>query len=186
MLSLVILHFFTHSLLTRTDKTWLCRRVSTNSVVEHQFNCLSIGLKAYKCGFLRMKMAVIYINLWYFKCTNNKILTTMDFDVFRIDSLNIAAPHKVVARRRKKKKTRRNSKSKRKEICYRKEGTLFHLIFTCSLELWGPLKATKKKSVCVYPVSERMIMNQVIRPFDRSMCVSLSNNTKEGQLCLSV
>lgn len=46
-------------------------------------------MKAYKCGIFKMKTVVIYINLWYFECDNNQIQTTMYFDVFLIDSMNI-------------------------------------------------------------------------------------------------
>lgn len=37
------------------------------------------------CGIFKMKIAVIYINLWYFECEQQQ----MGFDVFLIDSMNI-------------------------------------------------------------------------------------------------
>lgn len=76
------------------------------NIVEHQFNSLSIGLKAYKCAIFKMKMVVIYINLWYLKCANNNNNNIninndeMGFDMFLIDSMNIA--HKVGGEQRKK------------------------------------------------------------------------------------
>lgn len=164
--------------------------------VEHQFNSLSIGLKAYKCGIFKMKMAVIYINLWYFECDNNN--NTLNNNVFWcvFDRFHVYCPQGCVlftgptTTKRSITRKEKSEAGKKRQICYRKVGDaiLSHIHF-----VWFSVASTLVEQ----PMEEKNILHRRIslrlsstRANDcesgyptGSLCVSPSNVTHHDQQC---